>query len=59
MFEILLSGDRRCWRDQESTAIDAGRVLKDRDRSSEITVVNDDTRQWVIIISLKAWPPRS
>jgi hypothetical protein len=48
MFEILVNGHRRCWRDQESTAIDAGRVLKVRDRTSEITVINDDTRQWVI-----------
>jgi hypothetical protein len=30
-------------------AVDAGRVLKDRDRGSEITVINDDTRQWVIM----------
>ena len=49
MFQIFVNGDRRCWRDQESTAIDAGCVLKDRDRSSEITVINLDTRQWVII----------
>jgi hypothetical protein len=49
MFEILVNGYRRTYRDQEAMAIDAGRVLKDRDRASEITVINDDTRQWLII----------
>jgi hypothetical protein len=48
MFQILVNGITRSYRDQEAMAIDAGRVLKDRDRSSEITVINDDTRQWVI-----------
>jgi hypothetical protein len=49
MFEILVNGIPRTYRDHERMAIDAGRVLKDRDRSSEITVINDATRQWVII----------
>jgi hypothetical protein len=49
MFEILVNGIPRTYRDQERMAIDAGRVLKDRDRTSEITVINDATRQWVII----------
>jgi hypothetical protein len=49
MFEILVNGIPRTYRDQEGMAIGAGRILKDRDRTSEITVINDDTRQWVII----------
>jgi hypothetical protein len=49
MFEILVNGIPRTYRDQEGMALDAGRVLKDRDRTSEITVINDDTRQWVSI----------
>jgi hypothetical protein len=48
MFEILVNGTPRTYRDQEGMAIDAGRVLRSRDQS-EITVINLDTRQWVII----------
>jgi hypothetical protein len=49
MFEILVNGIPRTYRDQEKLAIDAGRILKGRDKTSEITVINDDTRQWVRI----------
>jgi len=49
MFEILVNGIPRTYCDQECMAIDAGGVLKDRDRTSEITVINDATRQRVII----------
>ena len=49
MFEILVNGIPRSYRDKEAVAIVAGRILKDRDKSSEITVINDDTRQWLII----------
>ena len=57
MFEILVNGIPRTYRDQEGMAIDAGRVLRDRDKS-EITVINLDTRQWAIItdpFSAVAW----
>jgi hypothetical protein len=56
MFEILVNGIPRPYRDREGLAIDAGRVLKDRDRTSEITVINDSTRQWVIICDHLAAP---
>jgi hypothetical protein len=46
MFQILVNGILRSYRDEEAMAIDAGRVLKDRDKASEITLINDDTRQW-------------
>jgi uncharacterized membrane protein len=49
VFEIRVNGDRRYWRDQESTAIDAGRVLKDQDKLSVITIINNNTRQWMIL----------
>jgi hypothetical protein len=39
MFEILVNGTPRNYRDQERLAIDAGRMLKRRDKS-EIAVVN-------------------
>jgi hypothetical protein len=48
MFEILVNGIPRSYRDQEAMAIYAGRMLRGRDQS-EITVINLDTRQWVII----------
>ena len=44
-----MNGICRTYRDQEAMALDAGRILKDRDRNSEITVINLDTRQWVIV----------
>jgi hypothetical protein len=48
MFEILVNGTTRTYRDQEKLAIDAGRVLKARDKS-EITVVNVNTGKWLLI----------
>jgi len=48
MFEILVNGTPRTYRDQEALAIDAGRVLKGRDKS-EITVVSTATGMWVAI----------
>jgi hypothetical protein len=48
MFEILVNGTPRSYRDVESVAIDAGRVLKVRDKS-EITVVNTTTGKWAAI----------
>jgi hypothetical protein len=57
-FEILVNGIPRAFRDREAMAIDAGRILKDRDKSSEITVINRGTRQWLIIPDpyADAWP---
>jgi hypothetical protein len=48
-FEILVNGIPRTFRDLEANATEAGRVLKGRDKASEITVINRDTRQWLII----------
>jgi hypothetical protein len=55
-FEILVNGIPRTFRDMESMALDAARILKDRDRSSEITVINRGTRQWLIIADPFAKP---
>jgi hypothetical protein len=49
MFEILVNGIPRTYRDTEEMAIDARRVLKDQDKSAVITIINDDTRQWMIL----------
>jgi hypothetical protein len=49
MFEILVNGTPRTYRDQDALAIDAGRVLRARDKTMEITVINLDTRQWLVI----------
>jgi hypothetical protein len=48
MFEILVNGIPRTYRDHERMAIDAGRMLRGRDKS-EITIINQTTRQWVTI----------
>ena len=44
MFEIRVNGIPRSYRDLEKNAIEAGRLLKGRDKSAEITVVNMTTR---------------
>ena len=49
MFEILVNGISRTHRDLQETALDAGRVLKFRDLNSEVKVVNETTKQWVIV----------
>lgn len=49
MFEILVNGIARTYRDTEGMAIDAGKILRGRDKS-EITVINQDTRQWLVIV---------
>jgi hypothetical protein len=49
MFEILVNGTPRSYRDRKELAIDAGRNLKGRDKS-EITVVNRTTGHWAIIV---------
>ena len=48
-FEILVNGIPRTFRDIEKNAIDAGRVLKDRDKAAEITIIKHSSRQWLII----------
>lgn len=49
MFEILVNGTPRTYRDVEALAIDAGRMLRARDKTTEIAVVNTATRMWVAI----------
>jgi hypothetical protein len=48
MFEILVNGIARTCRDQEDMAVDAGRVLRGRDKS-DITVIDLETRKWALI----------
>lgn len=48
MFEILVNGTPRTYRDQEKLAVDAGRVLKARDKS-EVTVVDRSSGKWLLI----------
>ncbi len=55
-FEILVNGIPRTFRDLEKNAINAGRVLKDRDKTAEITVINTSTRQWLVIVDPFAEP---
>jgi hypothetical protein len=49
MFEILVNGTPRTYRDKEKLAIDAGRVLKARDETTEITVVESSSGNWLLI----------
>ena len=49
MFEILVNGTPRSYRDQEELAIDAGRLLRARDKTTEIAVVNIKMGTWVSI----------
>ena len=49
MFEILVNGTPRTYRDTEDMAIEAGRVLKTRDKTTDITVVNTATGLWVAV----------
>lgn len=49
MFEILVNGTPRTYRDDEALAIDAGRVLKVRDKTTNITVVNTATGMWASV----------
>lgn len=49
MFEIFVNGIPRTYRDVESVAIAAGRVLKERDKSAEVRVVCCDTKRWAPI----------
>jgi hypothetical protein len=48
-FEILVNGIPRTFRDLEKNAIASGRALKRRDISTEITIINTATRQWLVI----------
>ena len=50
MFEILVNTTPRTYRDTEAMAIDAGRILRARDKTTEITVVNVTTGMWVVIL---------
>ena len=49
MFELLINGIPRTYRDIAKLAIDAGRILKLRDKQSEVTVLNMVTREWLIV----------
>ena len=49
MFEIQVNGIPRTYRDLQETALDAGRVLKFGDLSSEVKVVNETTKQWLVV----------
>lgn len=49
MFEILVNGIARTYRDTEGIAIDAAKILRGRDKS-KITVINQDIRQWLVIV---------
>lgn len=63
MFEILVNGIPRTYRDDEALAIEAGRVLKVRDKTTNITVVGTATGMWTAVtdpyLSVGAWtnPP--
>ncbi len=49
MFEIRVNGVSRTCRDVMETALDAGRELKHRDLSSEVIIINDVTKEWVVV----------
>jgi hypothetical protein len=55
-FEILVNGIPRTFRDLEAVAINTGLVLKERDRASEITIINRGARQWLVIADPFAKP---
>lgn len=59
-FELLVNGVPRTYRDQKAMAVDAGRVLKGRDRGSEVIVVDMVTREWALVPDLVnevVWQP--
>lgn len=49
MFEILVNGATRTYRDLEKVAVDAGRVAKGRDLSADVRVVSLKTGAWATI----------
>lgn len=58
MFEILVNGIARTHRDLSDTALDAGRVLKHRDLSSEVKIVNETTKEWLVVTDVVFADPR-
>ena len=52
-FELLVNGIPRTYRDTQSHALEAARILKHRDMSAEITIV---TRAWAILRDIVGEP---
>jgi hypothetical protein len=51
-FEILINGIPRTYRDVKVLAVEAARIIKHRERTSEITIIDRDTREWAIVKDL-------
>jgi hypothetical protein len=51
-FEILINGIPRTYRDVKELAVDAARIIKHRERTSEITIIDRNTREWAIVKDL-------
>jgi hypothetical protein len=62
IFEILVNGIPRSYRDVAAYAVAGGQMLKGRDASSQVIVVNRSTREWAVIadmVSEPKWQPAS
>jgi hypothetical protein len=55
-FELLVNGVPRTYRDIREHALDAARILKHRDMSAEITIINRNTREWALLRNIVAEP---
>jgi predicted methyltransferase MtxX (methanogen marker protein 4) len=58
MFEILVSGIPRTYRDRKDMAVAAARVLKQRD--VEIIIIDQTTKEWTVVndlVSEPKWQP--
>lgn len=55
-FEIQVSGVARTFRGLKECAVYAGRVLKFRDKASDVTIFNRSTREWATVRDIVAEP---
>jgi hypothetical protein len=55
-FEILINGIPRTYRDVEQLAVEAARLIKHREKDSEITVIDRNTRKWALLRDLVSEP---
>ncbi len=49
MFEIRVNGVPRTSRDVQETALDAGPMLKHYALGSAVIIINDVTKEWVVV----------
>jgi hypothetical protein len=55
-FEILINGIPRTYRDIEALAVQSARFLKHREKGSEVTIIDRNTRKWAVVRDLVSEP---